>query len=91
MKSPTNIHLTSGQQENILSNSEADFEHYDLTVTMSELCVKGIINILWGQASGEPLAKKSWEWISRKMDLTLGFNNKDMSQTSKNENTDLWR
>ena len=43
MKSPTNIHLTSGQQENILSNSEADFEHYDLTVTMSELCVKGII------------------------------------------------
>lgn len=50
MKSPTNIHLTSGQQENILSNSEADFEHYDLTVTMSELCVKGIINILWGQA-----------------------------------------
>lgn len=43
MKSPTNIHLTSSQQENILSNSEADFEHYDLIVTMSELCVKGII------------------------------------------------
>lgn len=38
------------QQGNILSNSEADFEHYDLIVTMSEPCVKGIIHFLGGQA-----------------------------------------
>lgn len=38
------------QQGNILSNSEADFQHYDLIVTMSEPCVKGIIHFLGGQA-----------------------------------------